>query len=69
VQSIVTYANGMYSQLSKVSYAIWIFNFGYVWSGHSIHVNKDVRMRGYFSKPKGVRKQKRLRKSALLHYG
>jgi hypothetical protein len=31
----------------------------------SINVSKDVRTRGYFSKPKGVREQKSLRNSAL----
>ena len=69
MQSIVRYANGMYSQLSKVSSEICIFNFSYISSGHSIHVNKDMRMSGYFPKPKGVRKQNLLGKSVLLHYG
>ena len=35
-----------------------MFNVMYLPSGHYIDVSKDVRMRGYFSKPKGVREQK-----------
>jgi len=30
-----------------------------------IYVRKNVRIRGYFSKPRGVREQKRSRNSAL----
>ena len=33
-------------------------NFEYLSSGHYIYVSKDVRIRGYFSKPKGIREQK-----------
>jgi hypothetical protein len=32
---------------------------------HYIYVSKDVRIRGYFSKPKGAREQKRLGSTAL----
>jgi hypothetical protein len=32
-------------------------------SGHYIYVNKDVRMRGYFSKPKGVHEENSLGKT------
>jgi len=31
-------------------------------------VSKDVKIRGYFSKPKGVRDQNRLEKNALYEY-
>jgi hypothetical protein len=46
---------------------MYIFNFGYLSPGHYIYVSKDVRIRGYFTKPKGVRKQKSLGNTALQH--
>jgi hypothetical protein len=39
----------------------FFFYFGYLSSGHYIYVREDVRIHGYFSKPSGVREQKRLR--------
>jgi hypothetical protein len=35
---------------------------GYLSTGHCIYVNKDVRIFGYFSKPKGAREQKKFGK-------
>jgi hypothetical protein len=46
----------------------WNINFGYLSSGRYIYVSKDVRIRGYFSKPKGAREQKSLVKTAREHY-
>jgi hypothetical protein len=57
---IVMYATGMYWYVSKIRSEIEIFNFGYISSGHYIHVSKDVRIRGYFSKPIRVREQKKV---------
>ena len=37
-----------------------MFNFGYLSSAHYICVSKGVRIRDYFSKPKGVREQESL---------
>ena len=48
----------IYYYLSKTSSEIHILNFGYLSAGHHIDVSKDVRIRGYFSKPKVVREQK-----------
>ena len=39
-----------------------MFNLEYVSSGHTIYVTKDVRIRGYFSKPLGVREQRKFGK-------
>jgi len=55
---IVTYATGVCSKLSKISSQIQIFNFGSLSS--CIYVSKDVSIRGYFSKPKGVSEQNSL---------
>jgi len=57
MQDIVTYATSIYLYLSKISSKIHIFNFGYLSSGHYIYMSKDVRIRNYFSKSKGVYKQ------------
>jgi len=35
-----------------------IFNFGYLSFGHNICVSSDVRIRGYYPKPKRVRELK-----------
>ena len=37
-----------------------MFNFTHLLTGHYIYVLKDVRIRGYFSKPNKVRGQKSL---------
>jgi len=55
----VTYATGMYSKLSTISSEIYIFNLGYLSSGLSIYVSKDVRIHDYVLKKKGVREQKK----------
>jgi len=57
MQCIVTYAAGLYQHISKLSSEIWIFNFGYLSSGHFIYISKDVRIRGYFLKPGRVQKK------------
>ena len=49
MQYIVTYSAGVYWYLSKVSSEIQISNFGYL--------SSDMRICGYFSKPKVVREQ------------
>jgi len=41
----------------KLSSKVQIFNFGYLSSVNYIYVSKNVKIRGYFSKPKGVREQ------------
>jgi len=43
-------------------------NFGYLSSRHCIYISKDVRIRGYFSKPTGVHKQKSLGNTAVVEY-
>jgi len=40
-----------------------MFNFGY--GTHIVSVNKDVKIRGYFAKPEGVREQKSSRNTGL----
>ena len=35
---------------------------------HVAYMNKDVRICGYFSKPKGVRQQRTMENSGLRHY-
>jgi uncharacterized protein YlbG (UPF0298 family) len=66
MQCIVTYANGMYLYLSKISFEIYIFNFGHVSSRQTIYVSKDVRIHGYLSKPKQARKQKKFGKHCYV---
>jgi len=51
-------ASGKYSQLFKAV-------LSYVIRTHYIYVSKDIRIRGYFSKPKGACEQKRLGSTAL----
>ena len=51
------YVCHLYVLVSNIGSEIQI-NCGYVLSGHCIYVSKDMRIRGYFSKPKGVREQK-----------
>jgi hypothetical protein len=41
-------------------YRLQFFNFEYLLSGHYIYESKNVRNRGYFSKPNGGCKQKSL---------
>jgi len=55
----------MYSKLSTRSSDIQLFNFGYLTTGTCIYGNKDKRIDGYFSKPKGVRELKSLDNTAL----
>ena len=50
----------MYLYVSKISSEIQIFNFVYFRFSHCIYVSKDVRVRGYFWKPRGVREQNTL---------
>jgi len=45
----------LYSWVSKTSSEIQIFSFGYLPSEHYIYVRMDMRIRDYFSKPKGAR--------------
>jgi len=59
MKCIVTYATGLYQCVSKISSEIWIFNFGYLSSGHYIYVSKDVGIHGYFLKPEGVHNNNR----------
>jgi hypothetical protein len=60
----------MYLLLSEISSETQIYNFGYLSSGHYIYVSKDLRIRGYFSKPKGAREQKKKRETNWLNgYG
>jgi hypothetical protein len=67
MQYIVTYAAGIHSWLSKISCGVRIFNFRYLSSGHSyIYFNNDVRIRGNFSKPKGVGEQNVLGNTGLV---
>jgi len=66
MQFIVTYTDGMYTWLSKISPEISVFNFGHLSSGHYIYMCKDVRIHGYFSKPKRVREQQCLGNIALI---
>jgi len=44
----------MYLYVSKISSEIQIFNFCNLGFSHCIYVSKDVRVRGYFWKPRGV---------------
>jgi hypothetical protein len=62
MHSIVTYAAVRYSQLSKIGSEIRIFNFGTYIRTLYIYLSKDVRTRGYFSKPKGACEQKKFGK-------
>jgi hypothetical protein len=55
----------MYSKLSKIKSKIYIFNSGCLSSGHYTYVSKDVRIRGYFSKPKEAREQTSLETTGL----
>jgi hypothetical protein len=57
MQCIVTYAAGMSSYVSKLSFEIQFFNFWYLSSEHYIYVSKDVGILGYFSKLKGFHEQ------------
>jgi hypothetical protein len=41
-------------------------NLRYLSPAYCIYVSKDARIRGYFSKPKGVREQKSLENTALV---
>jgi hypothetical protein len=43
--------------VSKITSEIQILNFEYLTSGNYVYVSKDVRIRGYFSEPKGVREE------------
>ena len=62
MKCIVMYAAGMYEYLLKISSETQIFNFGYLLSRHCIYVSKNMKIRGYFLKPKGVHGQKSLGK-------
>jgi hypothetical protein len=42
-----------------------MFNFGYLSSGHSIYVSKDVRIRGYFSEQKRGQREKKVWEALL----
>ena len=45
-----------------------MFNLGYVcYSALFIYVSKDMRMRHYFSKPKGIRQQNILGSTTLVN--
>jgi len=60
----------MYSWLSKIISEIYIFNFGVsIIQIHYIYMSKDVRICGYFSKPKPVHKQTSLGNIGLRHKG
>ena len=56
MECIVTYATGMYLQLSKISSEIQILNSGYLSSEH--YMSKDKRTHCYFLKPKGPQGKK-----------
>ena len=55
----------MYSYLSEIISEIQIFNFGYLLFGHTIYIRNDGTIHAYFSKPKGVREQKRFGNSGV----
>jgi hypothetical protein len=61
----VCHKYSMHVFLHKISSETLIFNFGYQSSGYLIYVSKDVRICGYFAKPKGVREEKSLTKPVL----
>jgi len=66
MQRLVAYATCMYSCLSKISFAIQIFNFGYLSSGHTILTSE--RIWGYvviFRNQKGSVSKKNLGKATL----
>jgi hypothetical protein len=65
MQCVVTYDTDMYQHLPNISSETHILNFGCLSSGYHIYENKNVRNRGYFLKPKGVRKQKCLGNTVL----
>jgi len=67
MQLIITYVTDKY-YLSKIISEISFFNFGYLTSGHYIFVSKNVRIRGYFSKPKVVSERKCLRNTCLTYF-
>jgi hypothetical protein len=48
----------MYSQLSRISSEIYVFNIWYLSSEDYVYISKDVRIVGYFSKPKGSASKK-----------
>jgi hypothetical protein len=50
----------VYLYLSKIRYENQFFNFDYLLFSHCIYVSKDVRVRGYFCKPRGVSEQNTL---------
>ena len=55
----------MYQHIPNISSERDILNFGCLSFGYYIYENKNVRNRGYFLKPKGVRKQKCLGNTVL----
>ena len=59
---IVRYGTGMYSQLSKISSEIYFFFKFWISIIRTLYIymSDNVRIRGYFSKPKGVLEQKHL---------
>ena len=60
MQFIVTDTTGMYVYVSKISSETQSFNFVYLRFSHCIYVSKDVTVRGYFWKPRGLSKQNNL---------
>lgn len=60
MECIVTDTTGMYVHVSKISSETQSFNFVYIRLSHCIYVIKDVRVRGYFWKPRGISKQNML---------
>jgi len=50
----------MYVCVSKISSETQSFNFVYLRLSHCIYVNKDVRVRGYFWKLRGIGEQNML---------
>jgi hypothetical protein len=69
MQRHIAYAICTYFWLSKISSEIQIFNFWVpiIWTLYT-YVSKDMRIRGYFSKPMGVCEQTNLGKATLENH-
>jgi hypothetical protein len=63
MQRIVTYAAGMYSHLCKINLIRDTCH-----PDIYVYVSNDVGIRGYFSKPKGFREQKKLWIIAMQYF-
>jgi len=49
----------------NVSSYVYVFNYGYLSSGHYVYVSKDVRIHAYFSNSKGFGEENNLENTGL----